>query len=42
LEQAVIIAGGKGTRLSSRLGDLPKPLVLQGFFVYSCARKPSY
>ena len=27
MEQAVIIAGGKGTRLSSRLGDLPKPLV---------------
>ena len=27
MEQAVIIAGGKGTRLSSRLGNLPKPLV---------------
>jgi D,D-heptose 1,7-bisphosphate phosphatase len=27
LKQAVILAGGKGTRLSDRLGDLPKPLV---------------
>ena len=25
--QAVILAGGKGTRLRSRLGDLPKPMV---------------
>jgi len=27
LKQAVILAGGKGTRLKDRLGDLPKPLV---------------
>jgi len=27
LRQAVILAGGKGTRLKERLGDLPKPLV---------------
>src|SRR5580704_4790885 len=25
--QAVILAGGKGSRLKERLGDLPKPLV---------------
>src|ERR1700733_6483171 len=25
--QAVILAGGKGTRLRDRLGDLPKPMV---------------
>lgn len=28
--QAVIIAGGKGTRLRSRIGDLPKPLAPLG------------
>jgi histidinol-phosphate phosphatase family protein len=27
VKQAVILAGGKGTRLKERLGDLPKPLV---------------
>ena len=27
MKQAVILAGGKGTRLSERLGNLPKPLV---------------
>jgi histidinol-phosphate phosphatase family protein len=27
VRQAVILAGGKGTRLKERLGDLPKPLV---------------
>ncbi len=27
LRQAVILAGGKGTRLKERLGDLPKPLI---------------
>jgi len=27
MKQAVILAGGKGTRLKSRLGGLPKPLV---------------
>lgn len=27
MEQAVILAGGKGTRLSSRLNGLPKPLI---------------
>ena len=27
MNQAVILAGGKGTRLKERLGDLPKPLV---------------
>jgi histidinol-phosphate phosphatase family protein len=27
MRQAVILAGGKGTRLIERLGDLPKPLV---------------
>ena len=27
MKQAIILAGGKGTRLHERLGDLPKPLV---------------
>ncbi len=27
VKQAVILAGGKGTRLKERLGDLPKPLI---------------
>ena len=27
MKQAVILAGGKGTRLKDRLGDLPKPLI---------------
>lgn len=27
MKEAVILAGGKGTRLKERLGDLPKPLV---------------
>ena len=27
MRQAVILAGGKGTRLRERLGDLPKPLI---------------
>ncbi len=27
MKQAVILAGGKGTRLRERLGDLPKPLI---------------
>src|SRR5439155_26142088 len=27
MKQALILAGGKGTRLKERLGDLPKPLV---------------
>ncbi len=27
MKQAVILAGGKGTRLASVLGGLPKPLV---------------
>lgn len=30
MRQAVILAGGKGTRLRSELGDLPKPLVEVG------------
>ncbi|MCU0783291.1 MAG: HAD-IIIA family hydrolase [Verrucomicrobia bacterium] len=28
--QAVIVAGGSGTRLRARLGDLPKPMILIG------------
>ena len=27
VHDAVILAGGKGTRLRQRLGDLPKPLI---------------
>jgi D,D-heptose 1,7-bisphosphate phosphatase len=27
MKQAVILAGGKGTRLKDRLGDLPKPMI---------------
>src|SRR5205085_1703159 len=27
MEQLVILAGGKGTRLKDRLGDLPKPMI---------------
>jgi histidinol-phosphate phosphatase family protein len=27
MKQAIILAGGKGTRLKDRLGDLPKPLI---------------
>ena len=27
MKQLVILAGGKGTRLKERLGDLPKPLI---------------
>lgn len=27
MKQLVILAGGKGTRLKDRLGDLPKPLI---------------
>ena len=27
MKQLVILAGGKGTRLRERLGNLPKPLV---------------
>ena len=27
MRQAVILAGGKGTRLKDRLGDLPKPMI---------------
>ena len=27
MKQAIILAGGKGTRLKERLGDLPKPLI---------------
>jgi histidinol-phosphate phosphatase family protein len=30
MKQAVILAGGKGTRLKERLGDLPKPLIKVG------------
>jgi histidinol-phosphate phosphatase family protein len=30
MRQAVILAGGKGTRLKDRLGDLPKPLIPVG------------
>ena len=27
MKQAIILAGGKGTRLKEVLGDLPKPLI---------------
>src|SRR5258708_33850495 len=27
MKQLVILAGGKGTRLKDRLGDLPKPMI---------------
>src|SRR5262245_50713483 len=27
MKQAVILAGGQGTRLRDRLGDLPKPMI---------------
>src|ERR1043166_8623688 len=27
MKQLVILAGGKGTRLKERLGDLPKPMI---------------
>src|SRR5580692_7146642 len=27
MNQAIILAGGKGTRLKDRLGDLPKPMI---------------
>ena len=27
LKQALILAGGQGTRLRERLGDLPKPMI---------------
>lgn len=30
MKQAIILAGGKGTRLSARLGDLPKPMIPVG------------
>src|SRR5947209_13316719 len=30
MKQAVILAGGKGTRLQARLGDLPKPMISIG------------
>ena len=30
IQQAVILAGGKGTRLKERLGDLPKPMISIG------------
>lgn len=30
MKQAIILAGGKGTRLKERLGDLPKPLIPMG------------
>src|SRR6266850_7562307 len=30
MKQAIIIAGGAGTRLKARLGDLPKPMALIG------------
>ncbi|MGC8991591.1 MAG: nucleotidyltransferase family protein, partial [Verrucomicrobiia bacterium] len=30
MKQAVILAGGKGTRLKERLGELPKPLIRIG------------
>jgi len=27
MKQLIILAGGKGTRLKDRLGDLPKPMI---------------
>ena len=30
MKQAIILAGGKGTRLKERLGDLPKPMIPVG------------
>src|SRR6266480_6537000 len=30
MKQVVILAGGKGTRLQERLGDLPKPMISIG------------
>src|SRR5262245_6621173 len=30
MKQAIILAGGKGTRLKDRLGDLPKPMIRIG------------
>ena len=27
MKQAIILAGGAGTRLKDRLGDLPKPMI---------------
>src|SRR6266516_5518546 len=30
MKQAIILAGGRGTRLKDRLGDLPKPMIPVG------------